>query len=138
MKELTLEASGDNIAVVTEFIDAELEDLECPVKKKIQIDIAIDELFGNIAHYAYAPGKGDAVVRFDFSPLTGMASITFIDGGKPFNPLERAEPDPTLIAEDRPIGGLGIFIVKKTMDDMQYWRSDGQNHLCIRKQIKSN
>ncbi len=137
MKELTLEARTENIAFVTAFIDAELEQLDCPMKQQMQIDVAADELFANIAHYAYTPETGNAVVQFDYDPLSAMVSITFIDQGIPFNPLDNAEPDVTLAAENRKIGGLGIFIVKKTMDDIHYWRVDGQNHLCVRKRIRN-
>ena len=135
MKELTLEAKLDNIAAVTAFIDGELEALDCPMKAQMQIDIAIDELFGNIAHYAYPDGTGDATVRFDFDGATRMAGIAFIDGGVPFNPLEKADPDVTLSAEEREIGGLGIFMVKKTMDKMEYYYENGFNVLMLHKGI---
>ena len=118
MKELTVPATLENITVVTAFIDEQLEALDCSMKAQMQIDVAIDELFGNIAHYAYPDGTGDATVRFDFDETTRTASIAFIDGGVPFNPLEKADPDVTLSAEERGIGGLGIFMVKKTMDDL--------------------
>ncbi len=135
MKELTLAAVVESIPEVTAFVDTELEALGCPMKAQMQIDIAIDELFGNIAHYAYAPDTGEATVRFDFDEQTRMACITFIDSGTPYNPLERKEPDVTLSAEEREIGGLGIFLVRKTMDGMDYEHRDGRNILSIRKRI---
>ena len=135
MKELTLAASLENIAEVTAFIDEQLEALDCSMKAQMQIDIAIDELFGNIAHYAYGDGTGDATVRFDFDEVTRMASIAFIDGGVPFNPLEKADPDVTLSAEEREIGGLGIFMVKKSMDKMEYSHENGFNILMLHKRI---
>ena len=135
MKELTVPATLENITVVTAFIDEQLEALDCSMKAQTQIDIAIDELFGNIAHYAYPGGTGDATVRFDFDEATRTASIAFIDGGVPFNPLEKADPDVTLSAEERGIGGLGIFMVKKTMDDLTYRYEDGKNVLTLYKQI---
>ena len=135
MKELTIAASLENIPVVTTFVDEQLEALDCPMKTQMQIDVAIDELFGNIAHYAYPDGTGDATVRFDFDEVTRMASIAFIDGGVPFNPLEKTDPDVTLFAEEREVGGLGIFMVKKTMDDLTYRYEDGKNVLTLYKHI---
>ena len=135
MKELTVQATLENIPVVTAFIDEQLEALDCPMKAQMQIDVAIDELFGNIAHYAYGVGTGDATVRFDFDEATRMASITFIDGGTPFNPLDKADPDVSLSADDREIGGLGIFMVKKTMDALEYRYENERNVLTMRKRI---
>ena len=133
VKELTVEAAIENIEKVTDFVNSELDELGCPLKAQMQIDVAIDELFGNIARYAYSPDTGNATVRFDAEENPLRAVITFIDSGKPFNPLDSAEPDTTLSAEERQVGGLGIFIVKKTMDDISYRYCDGQNILTIRK-----
>ena len=135
MKELTLAATLENIPVVTAFIDEQLEALDCPLRAQTQLDVAIDELFGNIAQYAYGPQSGDATVRFDFDEATRMVSVSFADGGVPFNPLERGDPDVTLSAEERAIGGLGIFLVKKTMDRVDYRYEGGKNVLTIHKQI---
>ena len=135
MKELTLAATLENIPKVTEFIDEQLEALDCPMKSQMQIDMAIDELFGNIAHYAYGDGAGDATVRFDFDESTRVASITFTDRGVPFDPLQKADPDVTLSAEERAVGGLGIFMVKKTMDKLEYSHENGCNILTIYKHI---
>ena len=105
------------------------------MKAQTQIAIAIDELFGNIARYAYTPDIGKATVRFavDENPLSVI--ITFIDHGVPFNPLEQAQPDIHASAEDRPIGGLGIFLVKKSMNMVEYTYKNGQNILTIKKTI---
>lgn len=135
MKEMTLRAVLDNIPKITAFIDSELEALDCPLKAQMQIDMAIDELFGNIAHYAYGDKVGDATVRFEFDPSTREASITFMDSGVAFDPLQRTDPDTTLSAEERQIGGLGIFLVRKTMDMMNYHRKNGMNMLTIIKKI---
>lgn len=133
MKEITLTATLENIEVVTKFVDEQLEELDCPMKAQMQIDIAIDELFSNIARYAYAPNVGEATVRVESSddPLTVI--ITFIDKGIPYNPLEKEDPDTTLSADDRQIGGLGIYMVKKSMDSMEYEYRNGQNILSIKK-----
>lgn len=135
LKELTFAASLENIPVVTAFIDEQLEVLDCPMKPQMQIDIVIDELFGNIARYAYGDGTGDATVRFEFDGPTRTASVTFIDGGVPFDPLQKPDPDVTLSAEERAVGGLGIFMVKKTMDRVEYRRENSMNILTIYKNI---
>lgn len=132
MKEITLPATVANIAKVTEFVEAQLEEIDCSPKAQIQIDVAMDEIFGNIANYAYGDKTGEATVRID-SLTPSSVEITFIDSGVPYNPLEKPDPDTTLSAEERQIGGLGIFIVKKTMDDMIYKYEDGKNFLTIKK-----
>lgn len=135
MKELTVDAAVENIEVVTDFVNEELEKLDCPVKARRQIDVAIDELFGNIARYAYSPDVGKATVRFAVEEDPLEVTITFIDNGVPFNPLEKSNPDTHLSAEERPIGGLGIFLVKKSMDMVEYEYKNGQNILKIKKNI---
>ena len=136
MKELTIAATVENIDVVTDFVNEQLEALDCPMKAQMQIDIAIDELFGNIAHYAYHPEVGDATVRVEVMEEPLAVVITFIDKGVPYDPLGQADPDTTLSAEDRQIGGLGIFMVKKSMDEITYEYKDGQNILAIKKSLK--
>lgn len=135
IKELTIAATVENIAAVTEFVDGQLERLGCPQKARVQIDIAIDELFGNIAQYAYNPRIGEATVRVEVNEDPLSVVITFIDNGIPYDPLKREDPDVTLSAEERKIGGLGIYMVKKTMDDVTYEYRDGKNILTIKKNI---
>lgn len=135
MKELTIAATVENIETVTDFVNEQLETLDCPMKVQMQIDIAIDELFGNIAHYAYNPDVGDATVRVEVTEEPLAVVITFIDKGVPYDPLAKADPNIALSAEEREIGGLGIFMVKKTMDDITYEYKDGQNILTIKKNI---
>ena len=135
MKELTLKAVTENIPAATAFIDEQLEALDCPLKAQMQFDVAVDELFGNISHYAYGGGSGDATVRFGFDEAARRVSVTFIDRGVPFNPLEKTDPDVNSPAHERAIGGLGLFLVKKTMDGMDYRYEDGQNILTIHKNI---
>ena len=137
MKELNIAATVENIEEVTDFVNAQLEALDCPMKAQMQIDIAIDELFGNIAHYAYHPEVGDATVRVEVQEDPLAVIITFIDGGVPYDPLAAADPDITLSAEERAIGGLGIFMVKKTMDEITYRYENGSNILSIRKNLRS-
>lgn len=135
MKELTLQATLEKLPEVMAFIDEWLETLDCTIRAQTQIDVAVDELFSNIARYAYTPGVGDATVRLEYDDSTHAASITFIDGGISYNPLEKEDPDVTLSPEEREIGGLGIFLVKKTMDRMDYRREDDHNILTIHKKI---
>ena len=136
MKELTVKAVIENIDIVTDFVNAELKAISCPMKAQMQIDVAIDELFGNIAHYAYSPETGDATVRIETEKSPLSVAITFIDSGKPFDPLHRDDPDTTLAAEEREIGGLGIFVVKKIMDAVDYTYENGRNILRIRKNLE--
>ena len=135
MTELTIAATVENIETVTDFVNQQLEALDCPMKAQMQIDIAIDELFGNIAHYAYNPEIGQVTVRVEVleDPLT--VTITFIDNGVPYDPLAKEDPDTTLSAEERDIGGLGIYMVKMSMDELTYEYQDGQNILKIKKHI---
>lgn len=135
MKELNVAASVENIETVTDFVNGELESLNCPMKAQLQIDVAIDELFGNIARYAYSAEGGEATVRVEVEEDPLSVIITFIDRGIPFDPLKRRDPNVTLSAEEREIGGLGIFLVKKTMDAIDYEYNDGQNILRIRKNM---
>ena len=135
MKELTIAATVENIEVVTDFVDQQLEELACPMKAQMQIDIAIDELFSNIAHYSYNPEVGQATVRVEVVENPLAVTITFIDNGIPYDPLAKEDPDLTLSAEERQIGGLGIYMVKKSMDEITYEYKDGQNILSIKKCI---
>lgn len=135
MKELNLEATLQNIPRVTEFVDAQLEALDCPPKAQMQLDVAIDELFSNISRYAYDPTTGPATVRVEVEREPLAVIITFIDHGKPYDPLSARDPDVKAALKDRPIGGLGVFLVKKTMDAVQYEYREGKNILRIRKQL---
>lgn len=135
VKNLYVKAQVESLTEVKEFIDGELEALDCPVKAKGQIDVAVDELFGNIAHYAYEGEPGDVTVRTSVSENPKGIVISFIDRGTPFNPLDAKNPDVTLKAKERVKGGLGIYLVKKTMDDVNYEFKDGQNILTITKKL---
>ena len=134
VNEIVTEALTDNLPKVISFIEERLEKAGCPLKASMQICVAAEEIYVNIAHYAYSSGKGNASVRVD---ITGdIATFTFTDSGVPFNPLEKKDPDVTLSASERQEGGLGIFMVKKTMDDVRYERRDGKNVLAFSKKFK--
>ena len=137
MKELELEAKVENLPKVLSFIDEVLEGADCSMKIQMQIDIAVEEIFVNIANYAYSPEIGTATVRIEVMGDPPAVDITFIDGGVPYDPLAKADPDVTLMAEERQIGGLGIFMVKKSMDDVKYEYLDGHNVLTLKKGLVS-
>ena len=135
VNELTIEADVNNLDNVIDFVNEQLEARDCSIKIQTQIDIAVEELFVNIAHYAYKPETGPATVRVELQEEPLAVLITFIDNGVPYDPLAKPDPDVTLSAEEREIGGLGIFMVKKSMDDINYEYKDGKNILTIKKNL---
>ena len=136
INELTLEAKVENLNQALAFIDDQLDAVDCPMKKRFQIDVAVEELFVNVAHYAYTPNTGSVTIRMDLLEKPRAVVITFIDSGIPYNPLAKEDPDVSLSAEERSIGGLGIFMVKKTMDKMEYEYTDQKNVLKMYKNIE--
>ena len=135
---LNIAAKTENLDQVLGFIDSFLEEQECDMKAMIQIDVAVEEMYVNIAHYSYGvEGGGDAEIRVELDELYGKRAvrITFIDSGIYYDPLAKEDPDITLGAEERPIGGLGIFMVKKSMDDVAYERRDERNYFTMKKLI---
>ena len=135
MMELTVEAKLDNLNQVLQFVDSRLEEADCPIGMQMKIDVAVEEIFVNIASYAYTPDSGPATIRMEVEENPKTAVITFLDHGVPYDPLAKDDPDVTLSIAEREIGGLGIFTVKKSMDDMDYEYQNGQNILTIRKRI---
>lgn len=131
----SIEAKTDNLDQVLDFIRRTLEKQECPVRILGQIEVAAEEIFVNIARYAYETGVGDAGIRVEVEQDPLRVAITFMDHGVPYDPLQRENPDTTLSAEERQIGGLGIYMVKKSMDDVCYDYQDGKNILTIRKNL---
>ena len=136
VKELTLEARLANLQQVLDFVDENLTSMRCPMKILMQIDVAVEEIFVNVASYAYTPNTGSVTIRMDLQEKPRAVVITFIDSGIPYNPLAKEDPDVSLSAEERSIGGLGIFMVKKTMDKMEYEYTDKQNILKMYKVIE--
>ena len=133
--ELEVEASIDNLPAVQSFVEERMASAGSSPKAQMQIAIAVEEIFVNIAHYAYAPERGRASVRVEVSEDPVVVSITFMDHGMPYDPLAKEDPDVTLPAERRDIGGLGIFMTKKTMDDVAYEYRNGQNILTLKKNL---
>ena len=136
MKELDIEALTDNLTEVMDFVDVQLEDAGYPMKVQMQIDLAVEEIFVNIAHYAYNPETGPATVRVEVKPDGSAVTITFIDHGIPYDPLAKEDPNLNLPLEQREIGGLGIFLVKKNMDDVSYDYVNGSNILTMKKNLR--
>lgn len=134
MTELTLTAKTENLDEVLDFVNGQLEEQGCSMRAQLELDIAIEELFVNIANYAYRPDEGAVTIQVDFHG--DMVSVIFIDGGVPYNPWEREDPDISLSAEERQIGGLGVYMVKKSMNHVDYIHQDGKNILTIQKQLQ--
>ena len=133
MIERTFPATDAMLPEAIAYVEAFLEQEECPMKAMMQITVCVEEMFVNVAHYAYAESNGD--VTLTLACTDRMFSLTLTDHGKPFDPLAKEDPDITLAAEDRMIGGLGIFMVKKSMDEVSYERSNGQNIFTMKKKI---
>ena len=137
MKSITVNADTLKLDEVTGFVMEELEKVDCPAEMQTQIDMVIDEVFSNIAHYAYGDAPGSITVQFDYIPEKECVVLAFCDSGVPFNPLTNEDPDTSLSSMERKVGGLGIYLVKKMMDEVSYERLEGQNMLTVEKIIKS-
>ena len=135
MKEITVQAAAGNLARVTAFVNETLRKMGCSTRNRVDIDVAIDEVFANIVTYGYGTTKGLITIRVETTEAPRSVVITFSDSGQPFDPLSASEPNISLPLNKRPVGGLGIFMMKKTMDEASYHYSDGQNILTIRKLI---
>ena len=135
MKEITVDAMIENMNTVTAFVDDFLDQIACPMKSRIQINIVIDDIFGNICHYAYKDSVGAVTVRVESGNTPKAVFLTFTDNGIPYNPLDTEDPDITLSSEERKIGGLGIYLVKKNMDEMKYEYVNQQNRLWMEKRL---
>ena len=130
---LTVRAAVDHLYQVLSFVEKYLEEKGCASKAKKQIAMAIEEIFVNIASYAYPAGNGDAQISIRTCEEPGMVEIRISDMGEPYNPLEKLAPDLSMDIEERQHGGFGIFMVKKIMDDVSYKREADRNILTIRK-----
>ncbi len=133
--ELRVEAKVEHLSAVIDFATGTLTDA-CPMNERMHIELVTEEIFVNIASYAYSEPGGDVVVRRSGGEGAEGLTLTFIDGGVPYDPLQRPDPDLTLSTEDRPIGGLGVFLVKKIVDEAHYEYKNGKNMLTVRKFIE--
>ncbi|MBQ6036992.1 MAG: ATP-binding protein [Lachnospiraceae bacterium] len=135
-EELTIDAADENLDDVLAFIDERTEKMGFGPRTRRQIEVAVEELFVNISHYAYSPDKGKATIRFEQQYDPPRAVITLIDSGMAYDPLAKPDPDLTLPLEERPIGGLGIYMTKNFVDGIRYERKDEKNILTIEKIVK--
>ena len=133
MEKITVEAMLENLQTVINFATEKLEERDCSMKVVMQTELVVEEIFVNIANYAYHPEIGPATFCMEFEENPNAVLMTFIDGGKPYNPLANDDPDTTLGIEERGIGGLGIFLVKKNVDELAYEYTDGKNILRMKK-----
>lgn len=133
ISELSIEATIENLEKVEEFIDENLDKCNFSTKRMSQIKISVEEIYVNIAHYAYSPNTGMAKISVDINQDDKYMEIVFIDQGKPYNPLEKKDPDVKLKVSERQMGGLGIYMTKKLMDDISYEYSHGKNILTLKK-----
>ena len=135
MTNKTFPAKTDALSDVLGFVETSLETYECPMKMQMAVCVAIEEVFVNVAHYAYKDGEGDVELGVDFDDERRTVIFRMTDRGVPFDPLKKPDPDVTLSADERDIGGLGIFITKKTMDTVEYEYENGKNVLTMTKKI---
>ena len=135
MMKQTFPAKIDALSDVLGFVEQALEDYGCPMKVQISVSLAIEEVFVNVANYAYSGGEGDMTLGIEFDEETRAVTFRMTDRGVPFDPLQNPDPDITLSAEEREIGGLGIFITKKTMNEITYAYENGENILTMVKKI---
>ncbi len=133
MKSIVVPAKTEHIEEVTAFVTEQLEAFDCPAAAQMQVELAIEEIFVNISSYAYHPIEGEAEVRCEVLEDPLRVIVQFLDGGKPYDPLARGEADTSKEAILARVGGLGIHLVKKTMDDVSYAYEDGKNILTILK-----
>ena len=135
MTNKTFPAKTEALSDVLGYVEQTLESLECPMKIQMALCVAIEEVFVNVAHYAYGSGEGDMELAIGFDKESRTVTFRMTDKGIPFDPLQKPDPDITLPAEAREIGGLGIFIAKKTMDSICYAYENGENILTMTKKI---
>ena len=131
----TFPAKTESLSDVLGFVDQKLDSFECPMKIQMAVCVAIEEVFVNVAHYAYGEGQGDMCLGIGFDEKSRTVTFRMTDKGVPFDPLQKPDPDITLSAEDREVGGLGIFIAKKTMDSISYAYENGENILTMIKKL---
>lgn len=135
MSEMRIEAALQKLDTVIDFVNSQLEEMDCPMKAQMQLDIAVEEIFVNIASYAYGDEGGEALIRVERTEDGRGVRIFFADRGIPYDPVAKEDPDVTLSVEERQIGGLGIFMVKKNVDEMIYKYEEGENRLTLVKRF---
>lgn len=127
------DADESELENIIGLVEEKLGETDASMKAVIQITVAIEEIFVNIAHYAYESGSGRMLLGI--KRYGEIIEIRFADCGMPFDPLSAKEPDVSLQAEERDIGGLGILMVRKTMDEVLYKYENRQNILTLIKNV---
>lgn len=135
MAEIIVEAKTEKLEEINAFIEEQLEGTSCSMATLMKIELSIEELFVNIANYAYFPVDGMAKLEIELLDSPERVKCVLYDRGKPFDPLAKKDPDITIPAEDKPIGGLGVFLVKKNMDEYYYEYKDEMNIMTIIKEL---
>ena len=133
MSWFEVDAKVENLEKVNDYIADKL--MGCPMKLLMQIDLVVEEIFVNIANYAYKDGEGKVRISCEVDEEKKLFTAVFEDDGVPFDPLAKEDPDITASADEREIGGLGIFLTKKLMDEVSYENKDGVNKLTIIKKL---
>ena len=134
-RELTIDATEGNLAAAQEFVESVISGTDCPMKPQMMISLAVEEIFINIASYAYAPKTGEATITAELQDHSSMLVLTFRDRGIPYDPVAKEDPNLHVPVEEREIGGLGIYMTKKIMDAVLYEYRDGQNVLTLKKNL---
>ena len=131
----TFPAKTEALSDVLGFVEQMLDSFECPIKIQLALCVAIEEVFVSVAHYAYGEGEGNMSLGIGFDEESRAITFRMTDKGIPFDPLKKPDPDISLSADEREIGGLGIFITKKTMDSLTYTYENNENILTMNKKI---
>jgi anti-sigma regulatory factor (Ser/Thr protein kinase) len=137
MCQITVAAKDDQLDEVQKFVRDSLKDIDCSTKQLFQLDLIVEEIFVNIAHYAYKGEHGSATIKCAVEKRPPAISIEFIDSGIKYNPLEKEDPDISIDAQHRRIGGLGIFLTKKNVEKLEYTYQNGKNCLKLKKFLTS-
>ena len=139
--ELVVDAETEELDKVLDFISGYLSEMGCRMAMEMKVSVACEEIFVNIAHYAYKKIdpelKGKAWIALSQDETGDTVQIVFRDKGIPYDPLKKEDPDVSLSAEEREIGGLGIYMVKKSMDEVRYERDGDENVLLLLKNIRN-
>ena len=130
-KMLSVNPTMETVSQVAAFVEEQLEAFAVPAKLSTKLMVAVDEVYSNIVRYS---GASEAQVRIMKEADT--LRLVFRDNGKPYNPLDAEEPDVTASAEDRAIGGLGIFMVRKMMDAVDYEYAGGMNKVTLTANLR--
>jgi anti-sigma regulatory factor (Ser/Thr protein kinase) len=135
MHKLILTAKIENLNKVFDFLDAQLSSLAYNMKAKLQLELSIEEAYVNISKYAYTSDKGEVEIlsSVDEDPL--QITVQFVDSGIPYNPLKTEDPDLCTDTEEKELGGLGIFLIKKNVDNIKYKYHNGKNILTLQKKL---